>query len=51
MDEEECMTNYILIVAAIILLCLFLNKISAKLGIPVLLALFCSACCLEQMVF
>ena len=32
------MTNYILIVAAIILLCLFLNKISAKLGIPVLLA-------------
>lgn len=38
MDEEECMTNYILIVAAIILLCLFLNKISAKLGIPVLLA-------------
>lgn len=32
------MTNYILIVAAIILLCLFLNKLSSKLGIPVLLA-------------
>lgn len=32
------MTNYILIVAAIILLCLFLNKLSSRLGIPVLLA-------------
>lgn len=32
------MTNYILIVTVIILLCLFLNKLSSKLGIPVLLA-------------
>lgn len=32
------MTNYILIVTVIILLCLFLNKLSSKIGIPVLLA-------------
>ena len=32
------MTNYILIVTVIILLCLFLNKLSSRLGIPVLLA-------------
>ena len=51
MDEEECMTNYILIVAAIILLCLFLNKISAKLGIPVLLAFILLGMLLEQMDF
>lgn len=36
--KEECMTNYILIVTVIILLCLFLNKLSSKIGIPVLLA-------------
>mgnify|MGYP002604795789 CR=1 FL=1 len=32
------MTNYILIVTVVILLCLFLNKLSSRLGIPVLLA-------------
>ncbi len=32
------MPNYILIVTVIILLCLFLNKLSSRLGIPVLLA-------------
>lgn len=32
------MTGYILLVAAIILLCLFLNKLSGKIGVPVLLA-------------
>ena len=32
------MTNYILLVAAVILLCLSLNKMSNKLGIPMLLA-------------
>ena len=37
-EKEECMTNYILIVTVIILLCLFLNKLSSKIGIPVLLA-------------
>ena len=32
------MTSYILLVAAVILLCLSLNKMSNKLGIPMLLA-------------
>ena len=32
------MPNYILIVTVIILLCLFLHKLSSRLGIPVLLA-------------
>lgn len=32
------MTSYILLVAAVILLCLSLNKVSTKLGIPTLLA-------------
>ena len=32
------MPNYILIVTVIILLCLFLNRLSSRLGIPVLLA-------------
>lgn len=32
------MSNFILLVAAVILLCLFLNKISSQLGIPMLLA-------------
>lgn len=32
------MSSFILLVAAIILLCLSLNKVSSKLGIPTLLA-------------
>lgn len=32
------MTGYILLVAAVILLCLFLNKLSGKIGVPMLLA-------------
>ena len=32
------MTGYILLVAAIILICLSLNKVSSKVGIPTLLA-------------
>lgn len=32
------MSSYILLVAAVILLCLFLNKISNRLGVPMLLA-------------
>lgn len=32
------MTDYILLVAAVILLCLSLNKLSGKIGVPMLLA-------------